>query len=112
MCDILRAHPEALNCQFVFEQAAVGDPVARGILDRKIPVLAGAIAGLIHALDPEVVIVSGSIADAGDALFDPLRRDVAWRIRGLIRRDLPIVPSGVNDTSGITGAAGLAASSS
>ncbi len=112
MCEILRAHPDSLSCRFVFEQAALGDPIARDILDRKIPVLGGAIAGLIHALDPELVIVSGSIADAGEALLEPLRRDVAWRIRGLVRRVLPIVPSGVNDTSGIAGAAGLAASES
>jgi glucokinase len=109
MCDILRAHRDALSCRFVFEQAAVGDVIARRIVDSKIAILAGAIAGLIHALDPEVVIVSGSIADAGDALFVPLRREVHWRIQGLIRRELPIVASGVNDTSGIVGAAGLAA---
>lgn len=112
MCEILRARPDSLSCRFVFEQAVAGDPVARGILSRKIPVLGGAIAGLIHALDPEVVIVSGSIADAGEALLGPLREEVAWRIRGLMRREVPIVPSGVNDTSGIVGAAGLAASES
>ncbi len=109
MCDIIRAHPDALSCRFVFEQASVGDAIARGIVDRKISVLAGAIAGLIHALDPELVIVSGSIADAGDVLLEPLRREVRWRTQGLMRRDIPIVPTGVNDTSGIVGAAGLAA---
>jgi glucokinase len=109
MCDILRANPDSLSCRFVFEQAALGDPVARRIVERKIPVLAGAIAGLVHALDPELVIVSGSVAGAGEALFEPLRRGVAWRIRGLIKHEVPIVPSGVNDTSGIVGAAGLAA---
>ena len=109
MCDILRAHPDALSCRFVFEQAAVGDPVARDILERKIAILGGAVAGLIHALDPELVIVSGSIADAGAALLEPLRREIGWRISGLIRREVPIVPCGVDDTSGIAGAAGLAA---
>ncbi len=112
MCDILRAHPDALSCRFVFEQAALGDPIARGVISRKISVLAGALAGLIHALDPEVVIVSGSIADAGPALFEPLRAEVHSRTRGLIRHPLAIVPSGVNDTSGIVGAAGLAAGES
>lgn len=109
MCDILRANPDSLSCRFVFEQAALGDPVAGRIVERKISVLAGAVAGLVHALDPELIIVSGSVAGAGEALFEPLRREVSWRIRGLIKHEVPIVPSGVNDTSGIVGAAGLAA---
>lgn len=110
MCDILRAHPDSLSCRFVFEQAAIGDPIAREILARKIPVLGAAIAGLVHALDPELVIISGSIADAGEPLFAPLRHELRWRTWGLMRREIPIVPSGVNDTSGIVGAAGLSAS--
>jgi glucokinase len=109
MCEIIRAHPDALSCRFVFEQAAAGDPIARRIVEEKIAALGGAIAGLIHALDPEIVIVSGSIADAGDALLAPLHREVQWRIQGLLRREVPIVPCGVHDTSGIVGAAGLAA---
>lgn len=109
MCDILRSSPDALSCRFVFEQAAAGDSIAQGILGQKIAVLGAAVAGLIHALDPELVIVSGSIADAGEALFEPLRREINWRIQGLLRREVPIVPSGVHDTSGIVGAAGLAA---
>jgi glucokinase len=108
MTDIIRAHPESLNCEFVFEQAAIGDPIARRIIDRKIRILGAAIAGLAHALDPEIFILSGSIAEAGAALFEPLQREVDWRVRGLLKRSVPLVPSGVADTSGVVGAAGLA----
>jgi glucokinase len=109
MTDILRTQPEALSCRFVFEQAAIGDPVAREIIARKIRVLGATIAGLIHALDPEVVIVSGSISEAGRALFEPLQKEVDWRIRGMIKHPVPLISSGVNDTSGIVGAAALGA---
>lgn len=108
MTEILRAHPEALSCQFVFEQAGLGDPIAQRLLATRIRTLGACLAGLLHALDPEVVILSGSIAEAGAALFEPLQREVDWRVRGLLKRQVPLVPTGVNDTSGIVGAAGLA----
>jgi glucokinase len=108
MTDILRATPEALNTRFVFEQAALGDQLAQGILQRKIRVLGACLAGLLHAFDPELVILSGSIADAGPALFEPLQREVDWRVKGLLKRSVPLVPSGVQDTTGVVGAAALA----
>jgi predicted NBD/HSP70 family sugar kinase len=62
---------------------------------------------LLHLLDPEVVILGGSVADAGDDLLVPLREEVWRRSRGLLRREVPIVEQQVSDRSGIVGAAGL-----
>jgi len=109
MTNALRAVPERLSCRFVFTEAQRGDPVASGILARQIRLLGGAIAGLMLALDPEIVILSGSIAQAGAALFEPLQMEIDWRVKGLLKRSVPLAPSGVEDTSGIAGAAALAA---
>ncbi|MBI5086956.1 MAG: ROK family protein, partial [Acidobacteria bacterium] len=108
MTEILRTAPDSLDCRFVFAQAARGDLIAPGILERRIKDLGAAIAGLLHALDPEVVILGGSIAEAGAALFEPLQREVDWRVKGLLKRSVPLLPNGVADTSGVVGAAGLA----
>jgi glucokinase len=105
MTRALRAEPAALNCRSIFEWAAREDPMALWVLDRRIDRLAAALAGLMHTFDPEVVILTGQIAEAGEALFAPLRRATAWRIHGLLRREVPLVPSGLNDTSGVAGAA-------
>jgi glucokinase len=40
---------------------------------RSVRALAAGLAGLINVLDPELVILGGGIADAGDTLFAPLR---------------------------------------
>ena len=112
MTNAIRALPERLTCQFVFAEAQRGDPVASGILARQIRLLGAAVAGLMLALDPEIVILSGSIAQAGPALFEPLQFEVDWRVKGLLKRSVPMVPSGVEDTSGVVGAAALAACSS
>ncbi|HEY3741684.1 MAG TPA: ROK family protein [Bryobacteraceae bacterium] len=93
------------TCEQVFAVAQQGDAVARHIVDRAITALGAAIAGLVHALDPEVIIIGGQISEAGDFLFAKLRDELAWRTRKFLRREIPIVPAQVKD--GIVGAAAL-----
>jgi glucokinase len=96
------------TCAEVFALAAQGDAVARDIVDRATYVLGAALAGLAHVLDPEMIILGGQISAAGDALLEPLRKDVGWRARCLLRRDVPVVRSKLVDPSGVIGAAALA----
>jgi glucokinase len=96
------------TCAEVFALAAQGDAMARDIVDRATYVLGAALAGLAHVLDPEMIILGGQISAAGDALLEPLRKDVGWRARCLLRRDVPVVRSKLVDPSGVIGAAALA----
>jgi glucokinase len=99
--------PQHPTCQQVFEHAAAGDLAARLIVDRGIAKLAGAIAGLFMMFDPEVLIIGGQIASAGEILFAPLRREVHSRTTSFLGREIPIVPSQVSDSTGVLGAAAL-----
>ncbi len=96
------------TCAEVFDLAQQGDAVAADIVCRATKVLGAALAGLAHVLDPEVIILGGQISTAGDALLEPLRKDVGWRARCLLRRDVPVVRSKLVDPSGVIGAAALA----
>ena len=75
------------------------------IVDRAITALGAAMAGLAHALDPEIIIVGGQIAEAGDYLFEKLRADLATRTGKFLRREIPLKPAQVKDA--IVGAAAL-----
>jgi glucokinase len=107
MTRAFRVHPDQLTCRAIFDWAAQDDPIARWILDRRIDLFAAALAGLVHAFDPEIVILSGQIAEAGEALFAPVRRALQWRTHGLLRREVPVTGPGLNDTSGVAGAAAV-----
>jgi glucokinase len=100
---------QKLTCQAVFDLAAEGDELAVAIRDRAVKYLAGAIAGIIFAFDPELVLVGGQIADAGDSLFTPLREQVHGRTRPYLRREVPVIATAIGDVSGVVGAAALAA---
>jgi glucokinase len=99
--------PQLASCRTVFQAASEGDQIACTIVSDAIYALGAALAGLLHLFDPEVVILGGHVADAGDTLLDPLREEVWRRSRGLLGRDVPIVEQEVSDKSGIVGAAGL-----
>src|SRR5260370_15922195 len=96
------------SCAEVFELARQGDAIASDIIRKATVVLGGAIAGLAFVFDPELVILGGQISEAGDVLLGPLRAEVAWRVQGLLRREIPIVRSALVDPSGVLGAAALA----
>lgn len=96
------------SCSDIFDCARKGDEVARIIIDRTLLILGSAIAGLVHVLDPEIVILGGQITRAGDFLLDPIQREVDRRTRYLLRRKIPIVKAKIAEPSGVVGAAALA----
>jgi glucokinase len=104
---LFREQPQLATCRTIFQAASEGDELARSIVGVAIAKLAAAMAGLLHVFDPEIVILGGQVADAGAELLEPLQQEVWERSRGLLGRDVPIVPQEVADKSGIVGAAGL-----
>ena len=82
-----------------------GDTEATTIWLRSIHHLAAAVASFINAFDPEIVIVGGGIAQAGSALFDPLRKGLdrfEWRPMG---HTVQVIPAALGEKAGAIGAA-------
>lgn len=80
-------------------------PQAREIWNRSIKALACGIASLINVLDPQVVIIGGGIAAAGETLFLPLGaalREVIWQLDDETVR---VVPAQLGEFAGAIGAA-------
>jgi glucokinase len=104
---LFREQPQLATCRTIFQAASEGDELCQSIVARAISNLGAALAGLLHVFDPEIVILGGSVADAGTDLIVPLQEEVWERTRGLLHRDVPLVEQQVADKSGIVGAAGL-----
>ena len=107
LTQLFREQPQLATCRTIFQAAREDDALASSIVLRAISKLAAGIAGLLHVFDPELVIVGGSVADAGADLMDPLQEEVWDRSRRLLGREVPIVEQEVADKSGIVSAAGL-----
>lgn len=66
-----------------------------------------ALAATVMLLNPEMIVVGGELAAAGDALFEPMRRALARNTMGSHTEALRIVPSALGDSAGVRGAAAL-----
>lgn len=87
------------------EAHLAGDNDATAIWLRSILHLAAAVASFINAFDPEIVIVGGGIAQAGAALFEPLRKELdrfEWRPMG---HQVQVIPAALGEKAGAIGAA-------
>lgn len=82
-----------------------GDLDATSAWLHSIEALACAVASCINLFDPEVVVIGGGIAQAGDALFFPLETTLAkveWRPGG---HRVPIVAATLGEWAGAIGSA-------
>ena len=96
-----------LCCEDIFNAAANGDRLALVVRDRAVRYLGAALAGLVHAFDPQRIILGGQIIRAGATIIEPLRKELIWRTLCLLGEEVPIVTAGVADQSGVVGAAAL-----
>lgn len=85
--EAMQAHPESglwklaptledVTGRTVFDARDAGDPVAAQVVDNYIGYLASGVANLINIFFPQVVGLSGGIANQGEALLAPLRAKV------------------------------------
>ena len=103
-----RAHG-GLDGPGVTEAARVGERWALDAFGEVGGWLGVGLAGLVSALDPEIVIVGGGLSEAGDLLLEPARRAFSARLPGRGFRDEPqIVAAELGPDAGFIGAAALA----
>ena len=83
----LAKEPE-VNFRAVFTLAEQGDAVAKGIRDRCTEVWAAGAVGLVHAYDPEVIVIGGGVMRSADAIIPVVQERVvkyAWTPWGQVK---------------------------
>ena len=99
---------ELVGGRVVFEAAAQGDKSAIAVLNNYIKYLGEGILNYCNIFRPNVVVLSGGIANAGAALFDPLNEYIKERHYGYkCTPEVKVVPAELGYDSGKIGAAAL-----
>lgn len=96
-----------LTAKEVFDSAKEGDLVANKIVEDVARYLGLALANVINLLNPELIVIGGGVAAAGETLFVPLKKVVEERALTDLYNDVEIVAAQLGNDAGIIGAAAL-----
>jgi glucokinase len=99
---------ERLTAADVTAAVRVGDPLAQRIWGETTTMLGAGIVSIIHAFNPQLVVMGGGVTRAGDLLFEPVRRVVEGRAMPWLRDAVRIVPAELGERTGILGAVAVA----
>jgi glucokinase len=94
---------DELGAEHVARAADEGDPACRAILDRAWVALGALAASLVNLLNPEVIVLGGSIATHRPELFEAVRRELERRAFPIPARRVRIVPAEHGDDVSLVG---------
>lgn len=98
---------DKLEAKDIFDAAKQGDSFSLDIIDYETEYLAMGIGNILNILNPEVIVIGGGVALAGDVLFNPLKEKLKKYVLPVALEDLKIVSGVLGNEAGIKGAVGL-----
>ena len=101
---VARAQEAGLAVTSAREGFESGDPRAAAVIERMVDHLARMLGAAAALLNPDVIVVGGGVAQAGEQLFAPLRERSARYLLASHRKALRIVPATLGEQAGVIGA--------
>ena len=99
----LAAEEPEVDAKLLSRAADEGDAEATRALERAWVAVGAACASLVNLLNPEVIVIGGSIARHRPRLFDVAREEVARRAFDVPARRVRIVPAALGDDVSLIG---------
>jgi glucokinase len=94
--------------QDLHKAALAGDEVALQLWEDLGTELGAALASVVWLINPDIIVIGGGVAKAGDLLFGSVIRTIRSRTIPVISKDLHVVPAKLGNDAGIIGSAVLA----
>ena len=96
-----------LEAKDIFDAAREGDAFSLDLVDYEAEYLALGIANILNIINPEVVVLGGGVALAGDILLNPMKEKMVKYALPVTLEELQIVQGVLGNEAGIKGAVGL-----
>ena len=100
----LAASNEELDAELVARAAAMGDAGCIALLERAFTAVGALCASLVNLLDPEVIVIGGSIAEHHPRLFAVARRELKQRAFPILLDRVRIEPAAFGGDVSLIGA--------
>ena len=105
LMDMCGGNPENIDTCMVFRAACEGDELSIMLVEKTAKVLGICIANVINLLSPEVVIIGGGVALAGEILFKTVNKYLRDYVYSFPNIEINIVPSPLGNNAILIGAA-------
>ena len=96
-----------VEAKHIFDAAKEGDEFAIDIVKYLVKYLAIGVGNLMNIINPEVIVIGGGVALAGDILFDALKEEVKKTALGVAIDGVKFLPAALGNDAGVVGAAAL-----
>lgn len=90
------------------QAAKAGDQLAQGLWTEIGNEIGSALASVVWLLNPDTIVIGGGVANAGNLVFDPIRRTIDQQTSLHFHDELRIVAASLGNEAGIIGNAALA----
>ena len=105
----LPGSPDSITTNDIGLAALQGDPLARSVLEDAGRAIGRHLASLVHAFDPEVIVLGGGVSLIGPLFFEPIERALRVHVMHPAYLDgLRLVPAELGDEAGLIGSMILA----
>ncbi|RPH92010.1 MAG: ROK family protein, partial [Calditrichaeota bacterium] len=101
--------PEEVTSKHIFQLAAAGDIEANETIDTTLGYLGTGFAGLVNIFNPEIIVIGGGVADAGDEFVRRIKSAIEQRAMKPALRGLVVARAILGNDAGFVGALTLAA---
>ena len=96
-----------LTPKIISDAGQRGDVMAKEVLREVGTYLGIVLAGLVNFLNPQAILIGGGVANAGDLIFEPVKKTIQRRAYSLPAEAVQILPAQLGDEAGVIGAATL-----
>ena len=96
---------ERLTTEDIFDAARRGDAVATRVVERAGAALGLALADYVNINNPEAIVLGGGVTRAGESYLGLVERELKQRALTALGEIVVLVPPGLGDDVGVTGAA-------
>jgi len=108
--DLVGGDLTRVTAKEVNQAAQQGDPLAIELFELAGTYLGAAIVSLMYVINPALFVFGGSVTQAGELLFAPMRRAIEERAPAIYRENLRLTTAALGGDVGLWGALALALS--
>jgi glucokinase len=107
LLELAKGNAHAVTSELVAQAYAMGDPLAREILEETIELLTAWLSNIVDLLDPDILVMGGGVSLMLQPFYEELKKGlVRWSVNPYAA-DIPLVQAHYGADAGIAGGAAL-----